>query len=255
MTNREKYRFDDFTLSNYDRLLGIALKNGYKFSDYDLRAPSNDSQKREIVWRHDVEFSVHRALKMAGIEQEKGIKAHYFLQIHCEFYNIFEKEIYGLAKQIQALGHCVGLHFDAHFWEISSNEHLEECISRDRKILEDLLSVEIKSFSFHNTSPALLSMDDTYYAGLLNVYSKVIRAKYRYCTDSTGIWRYERLEDVLNDSSIQNLQVLTHDGMWQDEPMAPRQRVMRCINMRAQRRIESYDYFIPKMGQVNIDEE
>jgi len=32
------------------------------FSDYDLRAPSNDSQKREIVWRHDVEFSVHRAL-------------------------------------------------------------------------------------------------------------------------------------------------------------------------------------------------
>lgn len=255
MTNREKYRFDDFTLSNYDRLLDIALKNGYMFSDYDLNTPSKNNLKREIIWRHDVEFSVHRALKMARIEHEKGIKAHYFFQIHCEFYNIFEKEIYGLAKQIQALGHYVGLHFDAHFWEISSKEHLEDCISRDHTILEDLLSAEIKSFSFHNTTPALLSMDDTYYAGLLNVYAKEIKVKYRYNTDSTGIWRYERLEDVLNDGSIQYLQVLTHDGMWQNEAMAPRQRVLRCINMRAQRRIESYDKNLPKMGQENIDED
>ena len=117
------------------------------------------------------------------------------------------------------------------------------------------MSAEIKSFSFHNTTPALLSMDDTYYAGLLNVYAKEIKVKYRYNTDSTGIWRYERLEDVLNDGSIQYLQVLTHDGMWQNEAMAPRQRVLRCINMRAQRRIESYDKNLPKMGQENIDED
>ena len=254
MTNREKYRFDDFTLSNYDRLLDIALKNGYMFSDYDLNTPSKDNLKREIIWRHDVEFSVHRALKMARIEHEKGIKAHYFFQIHCEFYNIFEKEIYGLAKQIQALGHYVGLHFDAHFWEISSKEHLEDCISRDRRILEDLLSAEIRNFSFHNTTPALLSMDDTHYAGLLNVYAKDIRAKYRYCTDSTGIWRYERLEDVLKDSSIQYLQVLTHDGMWQDEPMAPRQRVMRCISCRAERSMQLYDSLLIILQQINVDE-
>lgn len=254
MTNREKYRFDDFTMSNYDRLLDIAQKNGYTFSDYDLSHNDSTNLRREIVWRHDVEFSAHRALKMARIEHEKGIKAHYFFQIHSEFYNIFEKEIFLLTKQIQSLGHYVGLHFDAHFWEISCKEHLEECIIRDRKILDDLLSAETKSFSFHNTTPALLSMDDTYYAGLLNVYSKVIRAKYRYCTDSTGIWRYERLEDVLNDSSIHYLQVLTHDGMWQDEAMAPRQRVLRCINMRAQGTEDYYDTHLPIMGQVNVDE-
>lgn len=255
MTNREKYRFDDFTLSNYSRLLDIALGNGYKFSEYDLSSNGHSNQIRKIVWRHDVEFSVHRALKMAKIEQEKGIKAHYFFQIHCEFYNIFEKEINELAKQILFLGHYVGLHFDAHFWGVSSKKHLEECIRKDHRILEDLLTAEIKSFSFHNTTPALLNMDDTYYAGLLNVYAKDIRAKYRYCTDSTGIWRYERLEDVLNDNSIQYLQVLTHDGMWQDEAMSPRQRVIRCINLRAERLLHFYDDFLPKMGQVNIDDE
>lgn len=148
MTNRDKYRFDDFTLSNYDRLLDIALKNGYKFSDYDLSYNDPDEHRREIVWRHDVEFSVHRALQMARIENERGIKAHYFFQIHGEFYNVFEKEIYLLAKHIQFLGHYVGLHFDAHFWEISSKAHLEECISKDRRLLEDLFSTKIKSFSF-----------------------------------------------------------------------------------------------------------
>lgn len=254
MTNREKYRFDDFTLSNYSRLLDIALGNGYKFSDYDLSSNKHGNQIREIVWRHDVEFSVHRALKMAQIEQEKGLKAHYYVQLHCEFYNTFEREISELLIGIRDLGHYIGLHFDAHFWEVQNKEQLVTGLQKDKALLEDLLSIKVSSFSFHNTTPALLSMDDTCYAGLLNVYAKSIRTKYRYCTDSTGIWRYERLEDVLNDASIQHLQVLTHDGMWQDEVMAPRQRVLRCINMRANKLMDYYDNFLPLNGQVNIDE-
>ncbi len=253
ISNREKYRFDDFTLGNYSRLLDLAIENGYIFSDYSLCVMEQNT-RREIVWRHDVEFSVHRALKMAIIEAEKGIKAHYFFQIHCEFYNLFEKEIFLLAKRIMELGHYIGLHFDARFWEVADKDHLEECLHKDKRILEDLLDVEIQSFSFHNTTPRLLALDDSYYADLLNVYSRAIRSKYRYCTDSTGIWRYERLEDVLNDNTITHLQVLTHDGMWQDEAMAPRQRVLRCINLRAERRIESYDKYLPKLGQVNIDD-
>lgn len=249
--NRDKYKFEDFTLENYARLLGIAIEQGYAFSDYGLE----HSPVRELVWRHDVEFSVHRALKMAKIEAEKGIKAHYFFQLHSEFYNIFEKEIFVLAKEIVGLGHYIGLHFDAHFWEIERAEQLEKCLLTDKSHLEKLLEVEIRSFSYHNTTPALLAMNDLYYANMLNVYAKDIREKYRYCTDSTGIWRYERLEDILKDESIQYLQVLTHDGMWQDTAMAPRQRVKRSIDMRAKRIQEYYDDFLPKAGQLNIDEE
>lgn len=253
MTNREKYRFEDFTLRNYARLLDLAIENGYIFSDYSLRVMEQNT-RREIVWRHDVEFSVHRALKMAIIEADKGIIAHYFFQIHCEFYNLFEKEIFLLAKRIMELGHYIGLHFDAHFWEVKDKDHLEECLYKDRRMLENLLGLEIQSYSFHNTTPELLTLDDDYYAGMLNVYSRTIRSKYRYCTDSTGIWRYERLEDMLKDGSISHLQVLTHDGMWQDEAMAPRQRVLRCVNMRAKRIMGYYDSALPGYGQKNIDE-
>jgi hypothetical protein len=250
MNNCDKYHFADFTLSNYRRLVRIAISNGYAFSDYMLTL---EPCQRSIVWRHDVEFSVQRALKMAEIEYELGVKAHYFVQIHSEFYNTFECEVYKLLQQIRDLGHYIGLHFDAHFWKIDSKEALERALLRDKRLLEELLEIRISRFSLHNTSPELLEYNDLYYADLLNVYAREIREKYRYCTDSTGIWRYERLEDVLQDETITHLHVLTHDGMWQDEPMAPRRRVSRCIEGRAAKLQKLYDKYLRAMNQKNID--
>lgn len=250
MLNRDRYLFNDFTLANYKSLLELALEKGYMFGDYSVE---KEMTLRQIVWRHDVEFSVHRALKMARIEHDLGVRAYYFVHLHSEFYNTLEKEIFLLIKDVMSLGHQVGLHFDAQFWEVQDQKQLEDCLTKDSKTLEDILGIRINSFSFHNTTPALLAMDDLYLAGLLNVYAREIRQKYRYCTDSTGIWRYERLTDVLNDDSIKCLQVLTHDGMWQDEPMAPRQRVLRCIEGRAARTISRYDGCLLRSDLLNID--
>ena len=67
MTNRETYHFNDFTFANYQRLLQLALNMGFVFGDYSL--DNSGRSKKEIVWRHNVEFSVHNALKMAIIEK------------------------------------------------------------------------------------------------------------------------------------------------------------------------------------------
>lgn len=252
MNNSEKYRFDDFTLVNYKRLLQLASHEGYDFSQYSL---DNYCGKREIIWRHDVEFSVHIARKMAEIEHGLGIKAYYFVQLHAEFYNTLEREILDLLHQIKEMGHNVGLHFDAHFWGVDSQEKLEKSLFVDKGILEQLMDIEINCFSYHNTTPQLLAMNDFYYAGMLNVYARQIREKYRYCADSTGFWRYERLEDVLRDDSINFLQVLTHDGMWQEYPMSPRKRVFNCIDGRAEKVKQLYDTCLPMLGQLNVDDE
>jgi len=61
MTNREKYHFDDFTFVNYKRLLQLALDMGFVFGDYSL--DNSGKSLKEIVWRHDVEFSVCNALE------------------------------------------------------------------------------------------------------------------------------------------------------------------------------------------------
>ena len=62
MTNSEIYRFSDFTLENYVKILNLALQN-YTFSLF-----TDAKIKRSILLRHDVEFSIPIALQMAEIE-------------------------------------------------------------------------------------------------------------------------------------------------------------------------------------------
>lgn len=75
MTNREKYKFDDFTLANYERLVALAVEKGYNFISYTDEFIEN---RKDMLWRHDVEFEPDVALKMAEIEHKYRVKATYF---------------------------------------------------------------------------------------------------------------------------------------------------------------------------------
>lgn len=239
MTNREKYRFDDFTLANYERLVALAVEKGFKFISYtDAFVP----ERKEILWRHDVEFEPDTALKMAEIEHRLGARATYFFQIHSPYYNIFDPHYTEVLHTIRALGHCVGLHFDSHYYGINDEAQLNKYIELDRAYFETVFGVKIDTFSFHNTTPFTQSCQEYKYGGLINVYSSFFKEHYNYCGDSLGYWRFDRLEDVLNEESIMHLQVLTHDANWTEEVLSPRKRVHKFCFDRAQRLYE---------GQVN----
>lgn len=75
MTSREKYRFDDFTLDNYKRLVALALEKGFEFISYTDEFVQD---RKDILWRHDVEFEPDIALKMAEIEHSLGVDATCF---------------------------------------------------------------------------------------------------------------------------------------------------------------------------------
>lgn len=244
-----KYRFSDFTLENYKKIILLA-KESYEFvSFYDLEIV----EVKSIVWRHDVEFSIPIAVKMAEIEHSLGVKAIYFFQVHGDFYNLLETNTSNAVKYIKSLGHEIALHFDAHYWDIENKKDLEKFMEIDKNIFKDYFNSIPKVFSFHNTNPFVLSCDDEYYAGMLNVYCKRIRTNYGYCADSTGYWRYEILEDRLKEAKDPILQVLVHDGMWQDEVLPPRRRIYKVINDHAEFMKQSYDNTLVKFGAKNID--
>ena len=52
---------------------------------------------------------------LAKIENELGVKATYFLKLHSEFYNLFEKSIFEKVLKIIEFGHNIGLHFEHHY--------------------------------------------------------------------------------------------------------------------------------------------
>lgn len=140
MKNAIKYKFTDFTLDNYQRLLLLA-KEKYVFCNY----LNFNNRPNEIIWRHDVEFSTKIALEIAKSEAEVGVSAIYFVNIHSEFYSVFEKESFQEIMEIVKLGHEIGLHFDCHFYNINNKQELVNNLEREKVFLEDWFNKKLIS--------------------------------------------------------------------------------------------------------------
>lgn len=245
-----KYRFNDFTLDNYKSLLKKA-KEKFSFSAFKDDYP--ESFDKIIILRHDVEFSVPIALQMAEIENSLGIKSTYFIQLHGDFYNTLEKRTFDYLQKIESFGHELALHFDAHFWELQDESQLERFLDIDKEIFKTFFNKYPKVFSFHNNNEFTLSCKESKYSGMINVYSNKFQKEIGYTADSTGYWRYEILEDRLREAKDKILQILIHDGMWQDEILPPRRRVYKVIDDHAAFMKKSYDETLAKFGAKNID--
>lgn len=244
------YRFEDFTETEYRKLLRLAKANWELISFTDYRKPG-----KVCLWRHDIDFSVHRAYRLAQIEAEEGIRATYFIHFHSKFYNALEDEVAERISKIQALGHMLGLHFDPQFYATAMNRRSEvlEQMEFERGIMRNVFKTEVHAFSIHIPDLSDWSSINTDEVnGMVNAYGPHIKSNYCYCSDSNGYWRFLRLKDVLEAAGDEKLHVLTHPEMWTPEPMSPRARVTRCIEGRAARQHQWYDDILARAGRDNV---
>ena len=72
---------EQFSYSEYRRILEHFQFTIKDFQDIDR------STSEFCILRHDVEFSIERALKMAKIDNEYGIKSSFFIQVLNTAYN------------------------------------------------------------------------------------------------------------------------------------------------------------------------
>ena len=242
------YSFEDFTEKNYKKLLKIAKRN-YQILTYD-EALTNDSF---ILWRHDVDFSMHRALALAKIEKNEGVKATYFVQLGSIFYNLFEQEIKDRLIKIIDMGHDIGLHFDPKQYIITGSEDLKKWLLFEKETVENLFNINIGVFSFHMPDEKILKNDQLKLGGMINIYARYFREEVGYCSDSNGYWQFDPLEDVLKKKQNNKLQVLTHPCWWQKNAIAPQKRLRRCIYGRANNTEVWYTKTAEKYGRKIID--
>ncbi|MCB0583318.1 MAG: hypothetical protein KDD10_28825 [Phaeodactylibacter sp.] len=95
----------DFTLGTYKQLLDALSENGYFFQTFEQFADGNEGGKVAVL-RHDVDRIPSNALKMARIEQERGLKATYFFRV---VPSVWDERIIG---KVTALGHEVAYHYE-----------------------------------------------------------------------------------------------------------------------------------------------
>tara|TARA_B100000686_G_C16686115_1_gene914901 strand:+ start:507 stop:1277 length:771 start_codon:yes stop_codon:yes gene_type:complete len=237
----------DFTIEEYCKILQIAKKE-YKFVTYS-NIPWSD---RFILWRHDCDYSLNRSIKLARVEAAQGVSSTYFLNPHCEFYNLFESSQWKIIKDIISIGHEIGLHFDGTFYAIKTEKELDERIRYEADLLRDLFGTSPSAFSFHNPISKDFACEKEKYGGLINCYSARFKAEVPYCSDSNGYWRFRRLNDVLLDATDPCLQVLTHPGWWQEKAQSPWERICRSVDGRASSTLSNYEEQLKKDGRLNL---
>lgn len=247
----ETYHFADFTRGNYRKLLRLA-KQSYVFRSYANAHTDADDDQYSVLWRHDVDYSVHSARALAQIEHEEGIHATYFFRLHSELYNLLEHPVTELARAIVRLGHDIGLHLDTACYDITSADALHDIVAWESSILERVVERPVSAFSFHQPTPFLLGCQRETYGGRINTYAARFQDEVGYVSDSNGYWRHRRLETVLRDATDRHLQVLTHPVWWTDDVMSPAARIERCIGGRAESMRRYYREDMHHAGRTNV---
>lgn len=145
----------DFTYKAYVDLINLLKEKNYQFTNYK----DYETINKVVIFRHDVDNSLERALKVAKIENENKVKSTFFLLLSTDFYNIFSKESNEIIKEIIKLGHEIGLHFDENRYKISCEKDLAYYVEYEMNILGEVIGKSIESISMHRPSKWILEND------------------------------------------------------------------------------------------------
>ena len=181
-----------------------------------------DNTKKFCILRHDIEFSIDRAYKLAKIEKELGVVSTYTVQVRNNTYNALSEKNINLISKIRNLGHHIGLHQNPP--SSLKLDTLKDYIMRDITILEDSYGFEIDRFAFHRPKKEYLNC----YVELENKINCYDRKFFHffdkrpesldilYLADSNHKWKYGYPLDF-DFLKINKLQLLTHPFSWSEK--------------------------------------
>ena len=184
----------------------------YKFDKYRLGMAQSFT-----ILRHDVEFSVIRALDIAEIESELGVQSTFFFQVKSSAYNPFSVGNFKSIHRILELGHDVGLHFYVSHIDMYDEPSLMRELDIQRKLFEIGLSIDCSKFSYHRPPRWVLENRSDTVGDLINAYGESYfefspaPSKIKYIADSKHKWSYGHPLDHLNKKKVQ---ILIHPDEW-----------------------------------------
>ena len=136
----------------------------------------------------------------------------------------------------------------------SSRRSYEDLAAAERTWLSQLLDCPVESVSFHQFGVLEEAPPDGHsVAGMINAYGSAIAARFRYVSDSNGVWRFDNLHDVVAAGLDDRLHALTHPVWWSETALPPRRRLQQCIDEAARTMGDWYDDLTLHYGRPNID--
>lgn len=199
-----------FANESYRILIKALQENGYQISDYHNYVKFEN----QCILRHDIDYSLERALCFAEIEKELGVKSTYFVLVRSDFYNPFSLKSKSILMKICDLGHEIGLHFDEAAYGELNVDAMIKAILHERDMLQDVIRGGVTAVSMHRPSKWVLDAD-LKIPGMVNSYGKEFFHDFKYVSDSRMRWREDVMKYV-TEKNYPKLHILTH-AFWYGE--------------------------------------
>lgn len=223
-----------FTFDGYKTLLYLLSDNGYIIVDYH----NWKEYDKCAVLRHDVDIDPQKALEMAELEYQYGIKSTYFILLTSNFYNIYSQRNRKIVNEIRNMGHTIGLHFDemAYPEDIENIGRITADIEKELKILAEVLETNITAFSYHRPTKIILD------AGIkiprvINSYDTFFFKQFKYLSDSRMHWR-EPILNIVRDKVYARLHILIHPFWYHDDEQSIKENINEFLRRAS---LERYD--------------
>lgn len=95
----------DFTIKTYEKLVDTLVNADYEFITFEQYCNGIRPHKF-IIMRHDVDDLAKNAVKLATIENSRGIRATYFFRI------VPQSDVKEVINRIVSLNHEIGYHYE-----------------------------------------------------------------------------------------------------------------------------------------------
>ena len=211
-----------FSYTEYRNIITL-VKNSLPIMDF---SEVNEEVNTFCVLRHDIEFSIDRALTMARIEHDDlGVHSTYTVQLRNNTYNALSQKNIEAIQEIESMGHYIGLHQNP---PMMDDDELVDYILKDIETLEHYYGFEVDRFAFHRcgSNPGILEK----YVEVpdkINCYAKDFFHYFKgdtpddlrvhYLADSNHDWKYGHPFSIDYWDIPQKMQLLTHPYSWTDE--------------------------------------
>jgi len=210
----------DFSLQHYKEILKTALSSKYKFLNFNefIKKNNQNSKQKICLLRHDVDYEFVKNYDFAKIEHNLGIRSTFFLQSTAWEYNCRDKDSFKIIKEINKMGHQIGIHLDISWYDDFSIKKIKKYFEKEKEILASILEIKpIDIFSYHNPHKFKNLLLNRSLPGLRNTYEPLFFSKIKYLSDSQG-WYEDCMCKIFKESKYPKIQLLTHSYIWDKEP-------------------------------------
>jgi len=175
-----------------------------------------DHENNLILLRHDIDFSLDYALRLAKIEKKNDFLSTYFILLHSPYYNALSPKNSKIIAKISDMGHEIGLHYDTTLMP-KNKEKIISQLKSEADLLFNITGKKIKSVAQHNTSITNSITEFIPKSLFIDPMSKEILKNMLYLSDSVQNWRRGCMCKHIEKNT--NIQILTHPFWWNETPM------------------------------------